>query len=163
MKQVDWHIRWPEEFKPENAPVHVRNELEMKATAANVWSWLIHAARWPEWYPNAKRIRPQNQEGGALQKGTVFRWSTFGVRIVSEVVEFVPGERIAWTGKAMGLWVYHAWVIQETPEGCRVLTEETQHGWVCKLGAAIFPKRMYKFHQIWLENMEQKALTGNAE
>ena len=156
-------IRWPQEFRPENSPIHVRNELNMQANPQAVWECLIDAERWPDWYPNAKRVRFQNQDKGPLKKGTVFRWTTFGVRISSEVVEFVPGERIAWTGKAQGLWVYHAWLIKKTDTGCCVLTEETQHGWMVRLGAWLFPHRMHKFHQIWLENMEKQAASRQSE
>ena len=157
MSEPSGRIHWPDEFRPESCAVHVRNELQMKVPAERVWDALVHAKRWPEWYPNAKKVVLRNQEGERLEKGTVFRWSTFGVRITSEVVEYEPEERIAWTGKAPGLWVYHAWLLEKTEAGCRVLTEETQHGVLCRLSALLFPRRMWKFHQLWLETMERRA------
>ena len=80
--------------------------------------------------------------------------------MTSNVVEYVHQERIAWNAKTVGIWVYHAWLIEKTETGCRVTTEETQYGWLCKLSKLIFPNNMYKFHQIWLENMQEKARVG---
>ncbi len=95
-----------------------------------------------------------------LALGTRFRWKTFGVTIESTVQEFVPGERIAWNAKAFGLDVYHAWLLTDSPEGCQILTEETQHGFVARAGALLMPKRMGHFHQIWLERLDHQARSG---
>lgn len=124
------------------------------------WAWLVRAVRWPEWYPNSANVRLVDASGPDLQAGTVFRWKTFGASLTSEVVEFVPGERLAWNARGVGIWAYHAWLFQEVEGGCRVLTEETQHGWLCRLGNLLFPNRMFKFHQIWLEQLRRKAQEG---
>ena len=76
------------------------------------------------------------------------------------VQEWVPNERIAWTGKAFGLDVYHAWLIEKTATGCHVLTEETQHGFMVRLGKLFMPNRMSTFHQIWLEGLRDNAMKG---
>jgi uncharacterized protein YndB with AHSA1/START domain len=89
-------IRWPEDRKPEKSAVHVRNELEMPASPEVVWSWLVRAALWPTWYPNSQNVVI---EGGGhdLRPGSKFRWKTFGITLDSEVEEFVPSERLAWS------------------------------------------------------------------
>lgn len=152
-------INWPERFHPARAPVHVRNDLDMAARPEKVWAALIDAARWPEWYPNAADVRLLSG-GGELAPGVRFRWTTFGATIVSEVAEFKPCERIAWTGTAFGIDVYHAWLILPSARGAHVVTEETQYGALARLAAALLPGRMEKFHQIWLENLEARAGGG---
>jgi len=152
-------IDWPEHYSPQNAPVHVRNTLEIDAPAENIWAWLVCAESWPDWYSNASRVRIGGGEPN-LSLGAEFRWRTFGVGIRSKVQEFVPCSRIAWDGSAFGISVYHAWLIVEQGDGCLVVTEETQHGPVARLGALLMPKRMSAYHQIWLESLAEKARRG---
>jgi len=30
---------WPDQYKPENSAVHVRNQLDMAVSQANAWAW----------------------------------------------------------------------------------------------------------------------------
>lgn len=152
-------IRWPARFEPRVAPVHVRNDLAMSAPVEAVWAWLIRATAWPQWYPNAHAVR---LEGGArdLSEGVEFRWRTFGLPLVSRVGEFVPHERIGWYALGPGVDVYHAWYLEARNGGCWVLTEETQYGALARLGHLFLPRRMGKWHQIWLENLAAKAAAG---
>jgi len=149
-------IIWPDRFHPDRAPVHVRNDLDMAAKPERIWNTLIDATRWPDWYPNAKGVSILSG-GDRLAPGARFRWTTFGATIVSEIAEFVPQSRIAWTGRAFGIDVYHAWLITPSAKGAHVLTEETQYGALARLAAALMPGRMEKFHQIWLENLQARA------
>ena len=150
-------VHWPERYKPENCPVHIRNELDMAAAPEYVWAWLIRATLWPAWYSNSANVKIIHGPGPDLTEGTRFRWKTFGVTITSTVHEFVPGQRIAWDAHAPGLDVYHAWVLRPSSKGCHVLTEETQHGFIARMGGFFMPNRMYKFHQLWLEGLERQA------
>jgi hypothetical protein len=153
-------IRWPNHFDPHNVPIHVRNEIEIAAPAEIVWAWLIRAQQWPNWYKNASNVRFLEGSPPDLALGTRFTWKTFGIGIDSRVQEFVPFERIAWNGNAIGIHVYHAWLILRTLSGCKVITEESQHGVIARLSAKLFPNRMWKYHQIWLENLNRNALQG---
>lgn len=107
--------------------------------------WIL----WPTWYKNARNIEiiPNSD----LKEGSIFKWKTFGITITSTVEEFVPNERIAWSAKTAGLDVYYAWVLQPSTRGCLVITKETQHGFLARLSNLLMPKRMYKYHQLWLE------------
>jgi polyketide cyclase/dehydrase/lipid transport protein len=149
-------IRWPDRYDPSRAPVHVSNEIDTPAAPEVLWAWLVRAPLWPSWYPNAKDVV---LAGGApeLTLGVTFTWRTFGVAIRSTVLEFVPPERIAWNAFGIGVDAYHAWEITPTSAGAHVLTEETQYGWAARLGSIVFPNRMSKFHQIWLERLSEKA------
>ncbi len=153
-------IHYPEQYQPGRAGVYVSNELEMTAPPETVWAWLVRADLWATWYSNASNM---NIEGGTrhgLEAETKFRWKTFGVTINSAVKEFVPFERLAWDAHAVGIHAYHAWLIEKTARGCHVLTEETQNGWLARLGKLLMPNRMHNFHQIWLEQLQVKAAGG---
>lgn len=76
--------------------------------------------------------------------------------MISTVLEYVSGERIAWNAHAFGLDVYHAWVLQPSTKGCHVLTEESQHGWLTTLSSFFLPNQMYNNHPLWLEGLEKK-------
>ena len=152
-------IRWPEEFHPSRTPVHVRNELAMAAPVTAVWACLVGARAWPSWYPNARDVVIDGA-GTELTSKATFKWRTFGIRLVSHVEEFVPQERLAWNARGLAVWVYHAWLIHPTPSGCTVVTEETQHGFAARLGALLMPRRMHHWHQVWLEQLEKRALLG---
>jgi uncharacterized protein YndB with AHSA1/START domain len=126
-----------------------------------VWAWLVRAPLWPSWYPNSSGVRILEQPGAAeLALGTKFRWKTFGVRLEAVVEEFVPPERIAWTARAVGIDVYHAWLLEPSRDGCHVVTEETQHGWLAALSHRIMPRRMHKGHDLWLRRLCEQAISG---
>lgn len=75
-------------------------------------------------------------KGPNLEKGRVFKFSTFGFPplecTVKESVE--PGKglegRLAWESKSSdGLEIYHAWLVEDLDGGrVRVLTQESQIG-----------------------------------
>ena len=137
----------------------MHNELEMPVSSDVVWAWLIRAELWPTWYRNAKRVVIEG--GGAdLRLGARFRWTTFRVRLDSKVEEFVPGERLAWSARATGIEAYHAWLIENRPSGCYVLTEENQNGWLARLSSVLNPPNMSRQHQNWLDALQQKASEG---
>lgn len=153
-------IIWPEHYAPQHCSIHVRNELTIATSPESVWAWLIRVQLWPTWYVNSANVQFLQGAAPDLALGTRFKWKTFNVTIESTVLEFVPPERIAWDGHTFGINVYHAWIIQKTPAGCHVVTEETQHGWLARLGKLLMPKRMWKYHQIWLEALSANALRG---
>lgn len=149
-------ILWPEGYKPEETAVHVGKEMDMPLPPEKVWPWLVRASLWPTWYPEFQDVVI---EGGGpdLKMGSRFRWKTFGVTLDSEVMEFVPFERLGWTAKGRGIDAYHPWLIERLPSGCRVRTEETQNGWVARLNSALRPRSVGKIHQVWLERLLEKS------
>ena len=152
-------IIYPEEFKPENSAVFVRNEIDINAAPEIIWAWLVNALRWSDWYINARNIEIKDGQTELAEK-TRFRWTTFSATIDSEIKEFAPFSRIAWDAHAAGIHAYHAWLITETENGCHVRTEETQNGLLARLGSFLMPNRMSKYHQIWLEALKNNAENG---
>jgi uncharacterized protein YndB with AHSA1/START domain len=153
-------IKWPEKYSPAKTRVHVHNELDMTVPPERVWAWLIRAKLWPTWYKNSGNVVI---EGDALDlnPGAKFRWQTFGAHLQSQVLEFEPFERLAWNAKSSGIDAYHAWLIERTPVGCHVVTEENQNGWVAFMANILRPWNMGKYHQMWLEQLLEMAKSGS--
>jgi hypothetical protein len=131
----------------------------MAVAAPVAWAWLIRARDWPSWYSNSHDVKLEN-DAHDLALGVTFRWRTFGVKLVSHVEEFVPGQRIAWNARGVGVWAYHAWLIRPAVAGCTVLTEETQYGFLARMGDILMPSRMHRLHQMWLEALRNKVQEG---
>ena len=60
----------------------------MRALPEAVWTSLIRAVRWPEWYFELSKLRFVRGSPPDLAAGTRFRWRTFGLVIDSTVMEF---------------------------------------------------------------------------
>lgn len=152
-------IKWPTKYHPDTSAVHVVNSLVMNVTCEQAWDKLIRPLDWPTWYPNASNVELINTTTEALARGNRFRWKTFGVTIECTVEEFQPFERIAWLSESFGMSVYHAWLLTPHAKGCQVVTEETQNGFIPHAAKLLMPRRMHKFHQIWLEQLNEVART----
>jgi hypothetical protein len=120
---------------------------------------LLRARDWPSWYANSHDV---TIEGGGpdLTSGVTFQWRSFGVSLVSRVEEFVPDTRLAWTARGLGVRAYHAWLLRPTTTGCTVVTEETQYGFLARVGDLLMPSQMQRWHQVWLEGLRKKAQQG---
>ena len=150
-------INWPAYFEPAASPVFVHNTISIQASPEKVWYWLTNAPTWSDWYANASNVKIIQPVSTQLESGSQFSWRTFGVNLQSTVKEFVPCQRLAWDAKGLGVAAYHTWLIIPSATGCTIITEETQHGLLCRLGKLFMPKRMYKQHQLWLQGLKQKA------
>lgn len=153
-------VKWPDRFDPRKTVVHAHNELIMDAPCESIWGWLVRAQQWPTWYANSANVRFLEGTSPDLAVGTVFKWKTFGVTLTSTVREFVPNERLAWDARGPGVTSYHVWLLQRTAAGCRVVTEESQIGWLARLSNRFRPGRIQGQHQKWLEGLEAKARGG---
>ena len=154
-------VRWPERYLPGNSAVFVRNEILIPQSPEIVWAWLLRAQLWPEWYANSGDIHFLSHAGPDLRNRSRFRWRTFGARVTSKVLEFEPYARLAWDAHGIGVDGWHAWVLTRLDDGStHVLTEETQHGWLARLGKWLMPHRMYEMHQLWLEGLSARAQSG---
>ena len=92
-----------------------------------------------------------------MRRATTGSEVSFGVTIDSTVLEFVGHERLAWDAHCNDLHAYHAWAFERRDGGVYVLTEETQNGWLARLGALAMPGRMSRWHQRWLEELGRVA------
>jgi len=155
-RSLEPQVTFPDAQAPARSPIYTRNELWIAAPPERIWPWLVDAARWPAYYGNAKNIV---LDDGAVELalGTRFHWTTFGVRVHTVVEELQRHRRLSWSGKGLGSTEYHGWVLVPERGGTRVITEETQQGFVASLGRAFLRRGLLTWHQRWLEGLAAQA------
>lgn len=150
-------INWPERYKPEKANFFVHNEIVINASSETVWKILIDAENWPEYYEGAANVEVKDSGTGKLTKNGVFTWKTMGFNFESTIKEFEPYSRLSWESVKPSIKGYHAWLIIPTSNDCKLVTEESQYGFMTTLEKAFMPNKLERLHQIWLEGIKQKA------
>jgi hypothetical protein len=150
----DRDIHWPQGFDPSQADLFSHNELLINASCAGIWSHIIDADKWPEWYPNAKEIKITGDT--MLKDGTIFRWTTFGLPIESKVNEFVPYTRIGWYGYTPGAApsFYHTWYLKPRGNACMVVTDEVGKGKDAAHLRESDEGLMHRGHDLWLATLK---------
>ena len=144
---------WPPGFDPRTAPVYVRNEISTSLAAEQLWPALITATDWPRWYPHARRVSISGG-GEALTAGSRFTWTTLNVRVKTQVTEFEPARRLAWSGTGPAARGYHRWILTPASDGgCLVVTEEVQVGLLPRLNAGRLRRSLLANHQRWIEGL----------
>lgn len=150
-------IQWPEDYNPAEAGFFVHNEIEIDAPQEKVWEILMQAETWPDWYEGASNVKVIDSENGLLQENGVFTWKTMGLEFKSTIKEFEPYSRLSWESVKKSIQGYHAWLLVPTENGCRLITQESQKGFLTFLEKTFQPKKLEKLHQIWLEEIKKKA------
>jgi hypothetical protein len=151
-------VVWPEEFNPKKAKWYVYNEIEINAKPEKVWNILIDAKKWHTFYKGVESaIEYIDTTATTLRNGLRFKLHTMGLQLEPEIKEFVPNERIAWEVRKGNLTAYHAWVIVPTDKGCRLITPESQNGFLTFLQKIFKPSKLLNLHEHWLEMIKAKA------
>jgi hypothetical protein len=153
----DPHITWPTEQAPASAMVFAQNVIDVAATPGAVWSQLIDCVRWPQWYKYCSDVS-MLRGGSQLSPGSKFRFKTLDRYFEPEVLTFVPERMLVWkaVGPA-GTSGAHAWLIEPRPDGCRVITEESQIGWFLFFLRARTRGRLLESHEEWLRALKERA------
>lgn len=154
-------IRWPDEHRPEASSFHAVNRIQIGAQPERVWAWLRRPDLWPRYYANARLVRHLEGPWPEVGLGSRWRWLTFGVLVTSELVEFEPHSRLAWSASELGGRGHHGWLLEPRDEGTAVLTEETQRGPGIALAKPLLRPLMVHFHQRWLEGLARVAAEGS--
>jgi Polyketide cyclase / dehydrase and lipid transport len=147
-------IHWPQGFDPSHADLFSHNELLINAPCERIWSHIIDATKWPEWYPNSKEVKITGDT--VLKDGTVFRWTTFGLPLESKVNEFTPYTRIGWYGYAPGTApsFYHTWYLKPRGDACLVVTDEVGKGKDAIHLRETNEGLMHRGHDLWLTTLK---------
>ncbi len=150
---------WPLAYRPERAHFHVVNELVTATPRATLWRRLVDAENWPMLYANAKRVEITSGRK-LLEAGAAFAWTSFSLRLKSEVLACEPERFLAWRAMGLGVDALHWWRLDDHLEGVRIVTEETQIGWMARLGKAFIPRDLKRQHQKWLEGLATGKISG---
>lgn len=151
-------VIWPEAFHPDNTNFYVYNDIYINAPAEVVWQILIEATEWHEFYEGSQK--PVVIEGGTqtlLSDGVTFEFKTMGINFEPTITEFVPNERLAWTIDRRRLRAWHAWVILPAEDGVKLVTAETQSGFLTTMQKWFQPNKLLNYHELWLFLIKERA------
>jgi hypothetical protein len=124
-------VHWPAGHEPAGAAIHEVNSGRSVATPELVWAWLVRPDLWHTYYANVRDVRHIAGPWPEIGLGSRFSWVTFRAPVITEVTEFEPHERLAWTGSGRGSRGHHAWILLPEEGGTFIHTEET---------SAVFPR-----------------------
>jgi uncharacterized protein YndB with AHSA1/START domain len=150
-------INWPQQYEPKNASFFVHNQIDIDAPPEAVWNVIIQAETWPAWYEGAENVKVLNGKNGVLGARSSFTWTTMGLDFISTVTEFRPPFRLSWESRKSTIQGYHAWLIVPTSTGSRLVTEESQHGFMTLLQKIFVPNKLHQLHDVWLSQIKKKA------
>lgn len=151
-------IQWPAVYHPKKAKWYVHNEIEINASPETVWKILIDAKVWHTFYQGVQSpVVYFDSNAAYLRKDLQFKLHTMGLKLNPIIKEFVPNERMAWEVRAKGLRAYHAWLIIPTEKGCRLITPESQNGFLTTLQKIFQPNKLLKLHDKWLKLIKEQA------
>lgn len=154
-------ISWPEEYEPAQSKFYVHNTIAIKASPQVVWTILTDALQWEDWYEGARDVSFLNASDKVLQANTVFEWQTMGLNFQTTVQAFEPNSFLAWESKRKSIQGYHVWLIIPTKEGCQVITDESQKGWLTLLEKTFQKNKLRKQHDTWLAELKNRAEQGS--
>lgn len=147
-------IHWPQQFTPDSAVVFAHNQIHIEAACPQVWSYLVNATGWPQWYSNAANVHIAGDDT-LLHDNSAFTWDTFGLHVKSRVQEFAVNERLGWSGNTADIAAYHTWLLTPDTKGCEVITEEVVKGAGAVAMKAKHPDGMHKGHDLWLNSLKK--------
>lgn len=154
-------INWPANYEPSKSKFYVHNEIEINAKPEIVWIYLIDALKWQSWYKGAKNVSFIEPTDTVLNSKSVFKWETMGLKFQSAIKEFETNRLLAWESKKKSIQGYHVWLIIATEKGCKVITEESQNGWLTFFEKTFQGKKLKKLHDIWLAELKNKSENQN--
>jgi uncharacterized protein YndB with AHSA1/START domain len=155
-------INWPEQYEPKRVSFFVHNQIDIDASPEAVWKVIVQAETWPTWYEGAENVKVSNGTNGVLGPRSAFTWSTMGLDFVSTVTEFQPPYRLSWESRKSTIQGYHAWLIIPTVTGSRVVTEESQYGFMTLLQKIFVPNKLHRLHDVWLNQIKKRAEAADA-
>ncbi len=137
----------------QSAPLISRKVIEISASPERVWEVMAAVNQWPDWNSTVSWVN----SAGPLRVGSIFKWKSGGLRITSTVRLFELNHAIGWTGGAMGAFASHAWYLEETSSGVRVITEESMSGWLIRLFKPIVRMILSSSLQRWLFDLKKES------
>jgi len=153
----DPRITWPAEHAPASAMVFAQNIVDIAASPETVWSQIVDCVAWPQWYKHCSDVS-MLRGGSRLNSESKFRFKTLGFYFEPEIVAFEPHRMLVWLAKGPAETSgSHAWYIEPSPHGCRVITEESQIGLFLFFLHARTRDRLLTSHEEWLRSLKERA------
>ncbi|MEM1165409.1 MAG: SRPBCC domain-containing protein [Planctomycetota bacterium] len=150
-------INWPAQYQPADATFYIRNEIDIAAPPQVIWDVIVEAETWPEWYEGAFDVEVLTSDDGTLGRGGKFSWRTMGLDFISVIHEWEPPHRLGWESRRGDIKGYHAWLVVETENGSRVITDESQFGFLANMQQLFLPNKLRELHDVWLIAIKARA------
>ncbi len=154
-------INWPANYEPSESKFYVHTQIEINARPEVVWSYLIDALKWPFCYKGAKNVSLVNSNDAVLNSTSIFNWETMGLKFQSSIKQFEPNSFLAWESKKKSIQGFHVWLIVATDKGCKVITDESQNGWLTFFERTFQGKKLKRLHDVWLAELKKKSENKN--
>jgi hypothetical protein len=126
----------------------------INATDSAVWDILTDALKWESWYKGAKDVRFADSMETKIGPNTTIKWHTMGLLFDSEVKEYQPKRYLAWESKRKSIQGYHVWLLIPTSNGCKLITDEAQKGWLTFFEKIFQRNKLYRLHDTWLKELK---------
>lgn len=153
----DSRIKWPRGHSPGSSVVFAQNTIEIAAPTDTVWSLLIDCVKWPSWYKHCADVSVL-RGGPLLGANSKFRFKTLQFYFEPEIETFDSDRMLVWSAKGpAGTSGAHAWYIESTSGGCRVITEEAQKGIFLFFVRSRARRTLLAAHEEWLRALKELA------
>ena len=137
--------------------VFAHNAVDVEAPPQSVWSLLIDCTSWPRWYKRCSDVSIL-RGGPVLEAGSKLRFRTLGHYFEPEVTTFEAHRMLVWAAKGpAGTHGAHAWYIDPTAAGCRVITEEAQRGLLLAPFRSRARANLLAAHEDWVQSLKTLA------
>ncbi len=154
-------IDWPEVYEPSESKFYVHNKIEINAHPEKVWSLLIDALKWESWYEGARNVSFLNDTDTLLNRESIFTWETMGLKFQSTIKQFEYARLLSWESNKKSIQGFHVWLIIPTNEGCKVITDESQNGWLTFFEKTFQRNKLKRLHDVWLSELKRKSEDQN--
>jgi len=134
-----------------NAPVKCSKTVIISANSEKVWAVLTDISNWPAWQTDISKSFLH----GDLKPGRNFNWTSGGANILSTIHTVEPFSYFGWTGKAVGLFAVHNWILMETSGQTIVTVEESMEGFLAVLLRKSLNRNLEKGMHNWLALLKQ--------
>ena len=147
------HLRAIAQPMNAKAPVTFMRSIEINASPEKVWDVLTGINEWSNWQTDIKKAFIK----GSLTIGATFDWVSGGAKIHSTIHTVQPFEAIGWTGKGIGIFAIHNWMMQERDGVVTVHVHESMEGFLPNILKGYLNKSLERSVGRWMEFLKEEC------
>lgn len=136
-----------------DAPVKYSKSISINASIDTVWLVLTDINNWSSWQTDIQKPKLN----GEMKSKSTFEWKTGGVKIHSTLQKVDPNKQFGWTGKSLGIYAVHNWILSHNENSTTIKVEESMEGFMAKLMKKSLNKKLEKSLQLWLDLLKEES------
>ena len=154
---TDFILNWM--LRSRRAPVVVRNEIVIRASAERVWDLLTDVERWPFWYRACQWVQLES----AGEQPITFRWKAHPVTLRSRVITSERPRAFTFVADGAGVHAERTFTLRPTSDGrgTLVISDETQVGLLPRLGRLYLGPRLRRVNQEMFTDLARAAAASD--